>query len=168
MIQIKAPDDYSGQLKLPSVFLAGSIEMGKAEDWQEKMARFFESYNMLVLNPRRDDWDSSWSQDIKNKKFREQVEWELEGMEQADAVAMYFSPKTKSPISLLEMGLWSRSDKLIVCCPEGYLRKGNVDVTCEKYDVPQVKSLEELAAMVIKKLNIKKNEGMSRLSVLLQ
>jgi hypothetical protein len=32
---------------------------------------------ILVLNPRREDWDSSWIQSIDNPQFREQVEWEI-------------------------------------------------------------------------------------------
>lgn len=33
MIEVKAPRDYGAYRGKPSVFLAGSIEMGKAEDW---------------------------------------------------------------------------------------------------------------------------------------
>src|SRR5687768_13327093 len=37
-------------------------------------------------------------------KFREQVEWELAGLERADLIAMWFAPDTKSPITLLDRG----------------------------------------------------------------
>lgn len=57
---------------------------------------------------------------------------------------MYFDPNTQSPISLLELGLHARGGKLIVLCPEGFWRKGNVDIVCEKYNVKQVASFEEL------------------------
>jgi hypothetical protein len=57
---------------------------------------------------------------------------------------MYFDPNTQSPISLLELGLHARDGKLIVLCPEGFWRKGNVDIVCEKYGVKQVESFEEL------------------------
>lgn len=45
-----------------SIFLAGSIEMGKAEDWQSELTNWLESncpkdVNLTVYNPRRDDWD---------------------------------------------------------------------------------------------------------------
>jgi hypothetical protein len=49
---------------------------------------------------------------------------------------MYFDPNTKSPISLLELGLFAQSKKLIVCCPRGFWRKGNVDITCDRYGIP--------------------------------
>ena len=71
-----------------------------------------------------------------NLKFREQVEWELDGLDRADVIAMWFMPGTKSPITLLELGLYARSGKLLVGCPEGFWRKGNIEVVCRKFDVP--------------------------------
>jgi hypothetical protein len=131
------------------IFLAGSIEMGKAVQWQELVTAAFKSKDVTILNPRRDDWDSTWVQSKDNKQFRQQVEWELAAMEAADIIAMYFDPKTQSPITLLELGLYAvEGSKLIVCCPEGFWRKGNVDIVCERYRVPQAKDLEDLIEMV--------------------
>jgi hypothetical protein len=113
-----------------SIFLAGSIEMGTVEDWHTQVEMWLRNYNVTILNPRRDDWDSSWVQCISNPQFREQVEWELDMMEAADIVAMYLAPGTMSPISLLELGNLAWSSKLVVCCPEGFERKGNVDIVC--------------------------------------
>ena len=142
---IKAPNrlcwdrDEDGQ----SVFLAGSIEMGAAENWQDRVTEAVKDKKIVLLNPRRDDWDSSWVQKIDSLKFREQVKWELDAMETADMIAMYFDPKTKSPISLLELGLFAKSEKLIVYCPEGFWRKGNVDIVCRRYGVRQCVSMED-------------------------
>jgi len=36
-----------------TVFLAGSIEMGKADDWQSDFCDEFQLYDIVVLNPRR-------------------------------------------------------------------------------------------------------------------
>ena len=107
--------------------------MGKAEDWQKRLINSLSDKPFIFLNPRRDDWDSSWEQTIENPEFKLQVTWELTGLEMADVIVMYFDPETKSPISLLELGLHARTKKLIVVCPEGFWRKGNVDVVCEKY-----------------------------------
>lgn len=39
-----------------SIFLAGSIEMGKAEDWQTSVENYFKDQeDYTILNPRRDD-----------------------------------------------------------------------------------------------------------------
>ncbi len=58
----KAPEKYPENDTI--VFLGGSIEMGKAIDWQTEYANRLKNVdNLTVLNPRRDDWDSSWIQD---------------------------------------------------------------------------------------------------------
>jgi len=77
MIEIKAPNSYEKHGDRIKIFLAGSIEMGAAEKWQDKIVQALTDKDVLILNPRRDDWDSSWKQTKDNKQFREQVEWEL-------------------------------------------------------------------------------------------
>jgi hypothetical protein len=56
-----------------SVFLAGSIEMGAAEDWQVELPKNFENESVTFYNPRRDEWDSSWKQEQSNPQFNHQV-----------------------------------------------------------------------------------------------
>ena len=142
-MEIKAPNNYVGQPR-PWIFLAGSIEMGMAENWQEEIVKACS--HLTILNPRRDDWDSSWQQSIDNTQFREQVEWELQAQEDADLIVFHFDPKTKSPVTLLEFGLFRR--KAIVHCPDGYWRKGNVDIVCRRYGIPQVGSLDALIGRI--------------------
>ncbi|MDB5313116.1 MAG: hypothetical protein JWO38_7318 [Gemmataceae bacterium] len=141
---LKPPVPLSFDDTVPSVFLAGSIEMGEAEDWQTHVGHGLRDLDVVILNPRRDEWDASWVQSIDNPPFREQVGWELEGLERASVVAMYFAPLTKAPVTLLELGLVARSGKLVVCCPDGFWRRGNVEVVCARYGVPLVGELAEL------------------------
>ncbi len=151
MIEIKAPDDYSAYLgKMKSVFLAGSIEMGVAADWQADVVSALRDKDILILNPRRDNWDASWDQKITNPKFREQVQWELQGLEAVDQVLVYFDPQTKSPITLLELGILAGKSpkKLIVCCPEGYWRKGNVDIVCANNNITLVDGLAKAITLL--------------------
>lgn len=133
------------------VFLAGSIEMGTAIEWQQDILEFLKHENdkLVIFNPRRDDWDSTWKQDKNSFNFREQVYWELEALEKSNLVVFYFDPNTKSPISLLELGLFA--NKALVCCPEGYWRKGNVDIVCEKYNIEMVNNLRDLKLSIVKK-----------------
>jgi hypothetical protein len=135
-----------------SVFLAGSIEMGRAEPWQAAVEQALAGLPVAVLNPRRDAWDASWVQSIDNPVFRAQVEWELEGLERASVVAMYFAPATQAPITLLELGLLARSGRLVVCCPPGFWRRGNVEVVCARYGAPMVGELNELVRAVRERL----------------
>lgn len=139
------------------VFLAGSIEMGKAEPWQDKVAAALADLEGTIYNPRRPDWDSSWVCSIENKQFKQQVHWELAHLLTCEIAVFYFDPKTTSPISMMELGLVLGKhsfDKLIVCCPEGFWKKGNVDVTLGFFDhsyfterneaLVQVNNLDEL------------------------
>lgn len=134
------------------VFLAGSIEMGQAEDWQERVTRGLEDLDVVILNPRREEWDASWEQKIENPVFRGQVEWEMEALERTELILMYLAPGTRSPISLLELGLFARGGKMIVSCPEGFYRKGNVDIVCHRYGVQQASGIEDLIAAARRRL----------------
>lgn len=134
-----AQRDFSSK----SVFLAGSIEMGVAENWQDSLGHYFASNGYNVFNPRRKDWDSTWVQSFDNPQFNQQVNWELTALEKSDLIFMYFDPNTKSPISLLELGLFAHTGKLIVVCPEGFYRKGNVDFVCFRHNIPMFKTIEE-------------------------
>lgn len=144
---VKPPSAIPVQL-----FLAGSIEMGAAEDWQTKIASLLDDLDITIMNPRRDDWDNSWKQSIDDPNFRGQVEWELTCLDKADVIALYFDPETKAPISLLEFGLHARSGKLAIACPKGFYRRGNIEVTANRYNVPLVETIEELAEEVRKLL----------------
>lgn len=148
----KPPHEISAtDLNKFKIFLAGSIEMDTATDWQQKITEILSNFDMVILNPRRDDWDSSWKQSINDKNFRGQVEWELDNLDSADVILMYFDPKTKSPISLLELGLYANDDKLIVYCPEGFWRKGNVDIVCHKYNIDSCMSWDEVIEKIARK-----------------
>ena len=118
MREIQAPNPIPFQFQETMdgedlLFLAGSIEMGKAENWQDKVKKALQNENYVILNPRRDDWDSSWVQSIDHPQFKEQVTWELTAQDVADIILMYFDPSTKAPISLLELGLYAKSGKKI-------------------------------------------------------
>lgn len=132
---IKAPNPFMDAPR-PWVFLAGSIEGGLAPDWRSAVVEEFRFDNLTLLDPWREDWDDSWKQEMGDANFRGQVEWELDGLEAADAILMHFAPGTTAPISLLEFGLHARSGKLFVSCPEGFWRRGNVEVVCARYEIP--------------------------------
>jgi hypothetical protein len=144
MREVKAPSRPGFERR---IFLAGSIEMGKAEQWQERIADALSDVgDLVILNPRRDGWDDSWEQRADNPQFFEQVNWELDMLDAADIVVMYLAPGTRSPVSLLELGLCARSGKLKVCCPEGFWRRGNVEVVCRRYQIPLFGTLDGLLA----------------------
>lgn len=131
---------------LVDVFLAGSIEMGKAIDWQTDVGQTLNAIPAVgqIYNPRRDDWDSSWVQSIDDVQFSTQVNWELDHIEQSTVMFIHFEPGTMSPISLAELGYVlgrqesfdqfssHRRPEIIVNCPDGFWRQGNVEIMVDR------------------------------------
>lgn len=160
MIEIQAPNKRPLWNSQETLFLAGSIEMGKAENWQTRFMQAVDHWPVTVFNPRRDDWNPNWEQSIDNLQFAEQVNWELDHLTLADWVVFYFDPATQSPITLMELGImaslpkskgwYSRQRRVTVCCPPGFWRKGNVDIICKRAQIPVFKTLEELIADFLK------------------
>jgi hypothetical protein len=139
---ITAPQAIELDSARPTVFLAGSIDQGDAIDWQAKAIEWLKDESITILNPRRESWNPSWPQDVSFTPFAEQVEWELEGLEKADHILLYLAKASQAPVSLLELGLFLRSDKLIVACDRDYWRRGNVVISCQKYNTPCYPDLE--------------------------
>ena len=140
------------------VFLAGSIEMGKATDWQADFVGGFENTETIFLNPRRKFWDASWTQDISNPQFNEQVNWELDSLALSTTAVFYFQPGTMSPISLLEFGLTVKSGKCLVCCPTGFWRRGNVEIVCRRENVFFTDSIDVIKEMTLRRV-LSKNQN---------
>lgn len=141
---VTAPERPATTPDRPRIFLGGSIDMGNAPDWQKQLIAGLADRDVVILNPRRPDWNPAWRPEASEPEFRRQVEWELEALESADIIVLYLAPGSQSPVSLLELGLHARSGKVILLCPPGFWRKGNVDITAERYGIQQVASLEEL------------------------
>src|SRR5882724_8304541 len=126
------------------LFLAGSIEMGKAERWQDTVIQKIKDYkdpkyvDLTIFNPRRENWISTWQQTFESSEFSQQVNWELNSLDHSNHILFYFQPGTVSPVTMLELGLHIRAKNLIVVCPEGFHRKGNIDIVCERYGIKQV------------------------------
>jgi len=156
---IKAPHPFKDETRDKfTIFLGGSIEMGDAENWQERLTNDLSKYSdqLVLLNPRRDDWDSTWAQDpTPGTKFYEQVSWEMDAQEGwSDLIVYYFAPGTKSPITLLELGSYGSRDpyNTIVCCPPDFWRYGNVYMFCEEHNIPFTDTYEDMLFAIEKRL----------------
>jgi hypothetical protein len=55
----------------PVIFLAGSIDNGTALDWQSLCIDALADKPLIILNPRRADWDGSWRAEADDPQFRE-------------------------------------------------------------------------------------------------
>lgn len=149
LVRSPAPVPADDRLK---VFLAGSIDMGGTQDWQAQLARELADEGVVLLNPRREDWNPAWKPVAEEPEFRRQVEWELTALQRADVIAMYLAPGSQAPVSLLELGLHAGSGKVLLACPDGFWRKGNVDIVAQRYGIPRYDSLPALAQAVRERL----------------
>ena len=151
---IYAPSDEAPR-GVKSVFLAGTTSKVDPSDWRENLSTSLSDVPVTIYNPFRADWDSSWCEDINFAPYREQVEWELEKQDKADIVVFYFHPATQAPVSLLELGICARvPGKAIVACPEGYWKRGNVQIVCKKFGVEIVENVDGLREAIVKRLPV--------------
>ena len=162
MIEYKAPQSYDTSneawIKNIYVFLGGSIEMGTAELWQNKVVEAFKDVpNVVFLNPRRDDWDSSWVQDpTPGTKFYEQVDWEMSSQEFADIHIYYFADGTKSPITLLELGAYGCGSHTIVRCTPNFWRYGNVAMFSNRHGCTATETMEQVIEALAREIEYEK------------
>lgn len=134
-----------------TLFLSGCIDQ-PPETWRATLSAALAHLPITILDPVRTDWDSSWRETPSFAPFKEQVDWELEGLEKADVVAIYFGETTQSPITLMELGLSAKSGKCVVACPEGYGKRANVQIVCARYGIQVLDSVGDLADAVVRKL----------------
>lgn len=142
----KSPDVRLAPEDSIKMFLAGTIDMGNSEDWQSSFSKSivkdFYLYNpgikLSIYNPRRDKFDKS--------SEIEQIKWEMERLDHSDIIVMNFLSDSKSPVTFLELGLYSNTGKLIVVCPKEFYRYQNVRLTCLKYHIPRFDNISEVRA----------------------
>ena len=138
------PKEISSDKSFTKIFLAGTIDMGNSRDWQAELHDRFSKMDgrYILFNPRQEHWDAS-----RPGEMDYQVRWELDHLEEADMIIMYILGTSKSPISLLEMGLHTKSDKMHVICEKDFYRYDNVRITCEYYGVPLYNDLESFLSL---------------------
>ena len=136
-----------------SVFLVCTIDNGDSLNWQDKT--IIELINLgindiEIYNPRREHWNPNPSKE----EMEYQIKWEQDHLDKANFIAMVLLDDSKSPISLLELGLYAKSNKLIVFCTPNFYRWDNVRLTCEKYNIELVQDTTPLviANKIISKL----------------
>ena len=112
------------------VFLAGTIDNGDSTNWQKEVIDKLDE-DLVIFNPRRDNW----KKDATQQDLEEQIKWEQEHLEEADLIIMYLADNSKSPISLLELGLYGKNNKMIVFCTDNFYRYTNIRLTCERYNI---------------------------------
>ena len=137
---IDAPSNEKAADGSFNVFLAGTIDADKGSvDWQHKLIGIIKNTkfdkSLTIYNPRRFDWPKNGSKEVER-----QIRWEHAHMDDADLIIMNILEDSLSPISLMEIGMYANSGKLIVFCKPKYYRYDNVRLVCEKYHIPLINS----------------------------
>ncbi|UPK97033.1 hypothetical protein LCI18_007968 [Fusarium solani-melongenae] len=138
--------------KNTSIFLAGTTSATGEPDWRETLTQALSDHAVTIFNPKRDDWDSTWKEDFSDKRWEEQIWWELDMQEAADIIVLFFHGATAAPISLLELGLAVKSGRAIVCVMDDYSKRGNVEAVCRRYRARLTRTEEQLKAAVLARL----------------
>ncbi|KAH8601529.1 hypothetical protein B0O99DRAFT_606841 [Bisporella sp. PMI_857] len=152
---IWAPNPFTADEKYPrSIFLSGYIS-STYPTWRESLTSSLQDLPLTILNPCRSTWD--WEESISDPAFVQQANWELSMLSLADLVVVVFpsDPEIKGAITLLELGLMMGErggEGVVVVCPEGYWKRGNVQVVCKRYGAEVLSTVGELDKVVREKL----------------
>ena len=122
------------------VYLAGST---KGINWQHTFIQKLSGLDVDVFNPRTNLTDGLFG-------------WEIDHLNVATVIALYFDPKDPSPSGLLTLGMFAKTDRLIVCCPNTFHKKGDVDIICEREDIHTVETLDLLIEHTIARISQRK------------
>ena len=152
-ITIKPPSRIRPDPNQESVFLAGAIDNGTARDWRSELMEYFDGddrYNGLVFyNPLADNWDPNLQMSITCERFEQQVNWELDMLRNAFLVVFFFPAESVAPISLFELGfVCDEPDRVMVVAEEGYWRRGNLEVICNRQGIVLGKDLVDMVTWI--------------------
>jgi len=139
-MKIITPQEEYKINNIKAIFLAGTIDDGNSINWQKELIDKLSNTNLNIeiYNPRV----SKWNPNATNADIEYQIKWEQDHLDKADLIIMYLADNSKSPISLLELGLYASSKKLIVFCTDNFYRFVNVKLTCEKYNIELIQSTD--------------------------
>lgn len=119
------------------IFLAGSIDNKLTGNWRKQVIDKLDSKNYFI-DPTHDKHD-----DLNEMEMKAHIEWELDSLTKADKIILNFLPNSQSPISLVELGMYVASKKLIVICPKEFYKSRYVYTLCNKYNTPIFLNLEK-------------------------
>lgn len=130
----------------PRVFLAGTSEHFGESGWREGVVESLEKVGAVIVSPRPAggcDYGAETELELENRK-----DWERQAMDSADYILFNFVPGRESSVSLMELGLYASTRKLVVSCPQGYSRLSSVRHTCRVSSVPLYSGLDDAVSRV--------------------
>lgn len=149
MIYVEAPNDAPTGAKMPSIFLAGSIQ--GTSDWQSEMVKYLKDLDMIIYNPRR----KNFPMDDPNAA-EGQITWEFKKLRLSSMISFWFSKETLAPIVLFEYGQHTMTSKpLVTGVDPKYPRRQDVEIQTKliRPEIKIVYDLKELSDQIAKKYN---------------
>jgi hypothetical protein len=149
MVYVEAPNTIESDKK--SIFLAGGIQ--KCPQWQKSLANKLKNLDIIVFNPRRDNFPID-----DPSAAKEQITWEFIHLRKADMISFWFCAESIQPIVLLELGqhlVLDLNKPLVIGVDPGYERKQDVVIQTALVR-PTIKiatSLDELSDQIFKAIN---------------
>ena len=136
----------------PLLFLGGGIT--GCPDWQSDAIQRLEGLTRWgLLNPRRDDFDTS-----NTSNSFEQIEWEFDGLRRAALHLFWFPAESDCPITLYELGFslgaayaLGKTPRVRIGVDPGYPRRLDVQVQARlaNYSHPIANNLRDLTAVTL-------------------
>jgi len=124
-----------------SIFLAGSMDHKQEGSWRDEISAEFGMYS--IFDPTNNNHDH-----LNTKEMKRHINWELNALQLSDIILLNFLPDALSPISLVELGMYVRSNKLIVICPQEFYKSNYVHTLCEKYNTPIFNNITEAKTLL--------------------
>jgi len=149
MTELRCPNefDFRNGLMANLLFLGGGIS--GCPLWQSQMVELLSDTKLVLVNPRRDDFDVNSAEMAKK-----QIIWEFKYLSCSTGRLFWFPAETLCPITLFELGKFcEKADPLFVGCHPEYKRKLDLEVqlSLARSWNPEISySLEDLADRVKK------------------
>ncbi|MEP2240010.1 MAG: nucleoside 2-deoxyribosyltransferase domain-containing protein [Maribacter sp.] len=124
-----------------SIFLAGSMDHKQEGSWRTKVIAEFGAHD--IFDPTHVHHNN-----LNDEQMKRHVQWELDALQLADMILLNFLPIALSPISLVELGMYVRSNKLIVICPKAFYKSNYVNTLCKKYNTPIFNNITEAKTLL--------------------
>ncbi|WP_405414549.1 nucleoside 2-deoxyribosyltransferase domain-containing protein [Maribacter sp. Asnod1-A12] len=124
-----------------SIFLAGSMDHKQEVSWRDEISAEFGTYS--IFDPTNNNHDH-----LNVKEMKRHINWELNALQLSDMILLNFLPNALSPISLIELGLYVNSEKLIVICPKEFYKSNYVHTLCDKYNTPIFNNITEAKTLL--------------------
>lgn len=136
------------------LFLAGSMDLERGSTWRSFLImKLSDNENFHFLDPTNKNHDI-----LTDGEMEAHVGWELQAMKMSDRIVLNFLTDSLSPISLIELGMYVASNKMVVVCPLEFYKRKYIETLCNTYQTPIVSSLDEVIEFLSKeKINNIKN-----------